>query len=443
MCASLQQSKQSRRSKGKTQSLQEFLKEDGTPTEVSTENQDGGGAAEEDEGDRPFPVDEMDSGEASKEEHPSVVEVELTAEEEEVEWSPVVKTGEVADGEEVDHPPVDGDVTAIEADHVEKQNGTHSDSAAVAEEASSGKSQSNVEVLTDELVELKLDDNPAMEVMADTQTEKESNQGVSLSPEPRKNGLLRSPQTLALQVEPRTEATGATPSWLDALRPASNDSLEACMIKFCSSELLTGNNKFACATCTGKKRELKRTAQDFTATMPGVNPTGGPCKASMTAESQREMADSKLHLHTTSEEAVNDTDEADTITDSLESQKPDPYTASDLEVVATENLAATFASQEGAICQKTTFASLPDKEEDESVMEEEESGGSDTEDGRARSSTSEHEGTKESNHEEGSDGKLRHSNICLLLWKYHKVGLLHGQYLEFRGSVDGCKSALG
>ena len=429
---------------------------------MSTENQDGGGAAEEDEGDRPFPVDEMDSGEASKEEHPSVVEVELTAEEEEVEWSPVVKTGEVADGEEVDHPPVDSDVTAIEADHVEKHNGTHSDSAAVAEEASSGKSQSNAEVLTDELVELKLDDNPAMEVMADTQTEKESNQGASLGPEPRKNGLLRSPQTLALQVEPRTEATGATPSWLDALRPASNDSLEACTIKFCSSELLTGNNKFACATCTGKKRELKRTAQDFTATTPGVNPTGGPCKASTTAESQREMADSKLTggpckasttaeiqremadsnlLLTTSEEAVNDTDKTDTITDSLESQKPDPYTASDLEVVATENLAATFASQEGAICQKTTSASLPDK--DESVMEEEESGGSDTEDGRARSSTSEHEGTKESNHEEGSDGKLLHSNICLLLWKYHKVGLLHGQHLEFRGSVDGCKSALG
>lgn len=32
-----------------------------------------------------------------------------------------------------------------------------------------------------------------------------------------------------------------------------SDSLEACLLKFCSRELLTGNNKFACVICTKKK----------------------------------------------------------------------------------------------------------------------------------------------------------------------------------------------
>ena len=34
-----------------------------------------------------------------------------------------------------------------------------------------------------------------------------------------------------------------------------NDSLEACLKKFCSLELLTGSNKFACAICTKRKME--------------------------------------------------------------------------------------------------------------------------------------------------------------------------------------------
>ena len=37
-----------------------------------------------------------------------------------------------------------------------------------------------------------------------------------------------------------------------------NDSLEACLKKFCSSELLTGSNKFACAVCTKRRVEGDR-----------------------------------------------------------------------------------------------------------------------------------------------------------------------------------------
>ena len=50
------------------------------------------------------------------------------------------------------------------------------------------------------------------------------------------------------------------------------DSLRACLKKFCSPELLTGNNKFACSFCTKKKEVIKTEAQHMSTTSE-VKPT--------------------------------------------------------------------------------------------------------------------------------------------------------------------------
>ena len=50
------------------------------------------------------------------------------------------------------------------------------------------------------------------------------------------------------------------------------DSLRACLKKFCSPELLTGNNKFACSFCTKKKEVIKTEAQHMSTTSK-VKPT--------------------------------------------------------------------------------------------------------------------------------------------------------------------------
>ena len=51
------------------------------------------------------------------------------------------------------------------------------------------------------------------------------------------------------------------------------DSLRACLKKFCSPELLTGNNKFACSFCTKKKEVIKTEAQHHMSTTSEVKST--------------------------------------------------------------------------------------------------------------------------------------------------------------------------
>lgn len=76
--------------------------------------------------------------------------------------------------------------------------------------------------------------------------------------------------------EPSQEPTSSAASLVDENTTAQSfqvDSLQACLKKFCSPELLTGNNKFACTFCTKAKEVGKNEPQHHMSTSSEVQTT--------------------------------------------------------------------------------------------------------------------------------------------------------------------------